>query len=478
MAYVEENLIKNQATSFNDKEGLSFDNKLESNAIEVESIHDVQEAGSSASSDLTARTDTVAEKDVEKGSAQLPPVVEEEGPDGGYGWLVVLGAFAVQITSFGVVSSVMQDHFHQHMFADNPKALVDLSFVGTLALVFINGSSPIVQYFVARFGLRPVMIVGTLFITIALEMAGFASQIWHLYLTQGILFGVGASCMYGTVMAVTPQWFTKNRGVALGIVAGGSGIGGLVVPFIVTPLNRNLGPGWTYRILGFICLFCDIIACIFVKERIVRKKEKKHFSQIIDFSVLKNVNFLIFSVASDIGLFGYFVPFFFLPANATYLGLSDSQGSSLIAVCSAMNFLGRLAAGAFADRAGRINSNITFTLLTAISCLLIWTFAFDYGSLMGFAAVFGFGCGSYFALMSPIAASLLGMEKFPSGLSLLLFLNMIPVFGSNIASAIETGVSSAPFFSYKMFAGVAWLIGAILLIFLKFKINRNPFVKI
>lgn len=133
---------------------------------------------------------------------------------------------------------------------------------------------------------------------------------------------------------------------------------------------------------------------------------------------------------------------------------------------------------AFADRAGRINSNITFTLLTAISCLLIWTFAFDYGSLMGFAAVFGFGCGSYFALMSPIAASLLGMEKFPSGLSLLLFLNMIPVFGSNIASAIETGVSSEPFFSYKMFAGVSWLVGAVLLIFLKFKINKNPFVKI
>ncbi|KAL7319906.1 hypothetical protein PS15m_002988 [Mucor circinelloides] len=372
----------------------------------------------------------------------------------------------------------MQDYFHQNMFSDNPKALVDLSFVGTLALVFINASSPAVQYFVARFGLRPVMIVGTLFITIALEMAGFASQIWHLYLTQGILFGVGASCMYGTVMAVTPQWFTKNRGIALGIVAGGSGIGGLVVPFIVTPLNRNLGPGWTYRILGFICLFCDIIACIFVKERIVRKKEKKSLSQIIDFGVLKNVNFLIFSVASDLGLFGYFVPFFFLPADATYLGLSDSQGSSLIAVCSAMNFLGRLAAGAFADRAGRINSNITFTLLTAISCLLIWTFAFDYGSLMGFAAVFGFGCGSYFALMSPIAASLLGMEKFPSGLSLLLFLNMIPVFGSNIASAIETGVSSEPFFSYKMFAGVSWLVGAMLLIFLKFKINKNPFVKI
>lgn len=141
-------------------------------------------------------------------------------------------------------------------------------------------------------------------------------------------------------------------------------------------------------------------------------------------------------------------------------------------------FTNRKYYSALADRVGRINSNIIFTLLTAISCLLIWTFAFDYQSLMGFSAVYGFGCGSYFALMSPISASLLGMELFPSGLSLLLFLNMIPIFGSNIASAIEAGVSSAPYFSYKMFAGVAWLLGALLLIFLKFKINRNPFVKI
>lgn len=72
---------------------------------------------------------------------------------------------------------VMQDYFHQNMFSDNPKALVDLSFVGTLALICLNGASPIVQMFVVRFGLRPVMIVGTLLVVIAMEMAGFASQV-------------------------------------------------------------------------------------------------------------------------------------------------------------------------------------------------------------------------------------------------------------------------------------------------------------
>jgi MFS family permease len=124
---------------------------------------------------------------------------------------------------------------------------------------------------------------------------------------------MGASCMYVTVMSVTPQWFTKHRGTALGIVASGSGVGGLIVPFIVTPLNRNLGSAWTYRILGFISLVCDIIACIFVKERTPRPKEKKKLSQVVRFSVLKNTNFLLFCIGSDIMLFGYFVPLFFVP---------------------------------------------------------------------------------------------------------------------------------------------------------------------
>jgi MFS family permease len=139
-----------------------------------------------------------------------------------------------------------------------------------------------------------------------------------LYLTQGILYGMGSSCMYVIVMAVTPQWFTKNRGIALGIVAGGSGIGGLVLPLIVTPINESLGYAWTYRILGFICLFCDIIACILVKERIPRIKEKKKLSSIVQFNVLKKTNFLLFAIGSDVALFGYFVPFFFIPGMLSF----------------------------------------------------------------------------------------------------------------------------------------------------------------
>ena len=45
-------------------------------------------------------------------------------------------------------------------------------------------------------------------------------------------------------MAVAPQYFDKKRGFALGLIASGSGIGGLIMPFIMTPINKSLGGGW------------------------------------------------------------------------------------------------------------------------------------------------------------------------------------------------------------------------------------------
>lgn len=45
-------------------------------------------------------------------------------------------------------------------------------------------------------------------------------------------------------MGILPQWFTKRRGLATGLASSGSGIGGLVLPFILTAVNNTLGIGW------------------------------------------------------------------------------------------------------------------------------------------------------------------------------------------------------------------------------------------
>jgi len=45
-------------------------------------------------------------------------------------------------------------------------------------------------------------------------------------------------------MSISPQWFVKRRGFAMGVMVSGSGIGGLIMPFVMTTLNESLGGAW------------------------------------------------------------------------------------------------------------------------------------------------------------------------------------------------------------------------------------------
>lgn len=348
-----------------------------------------------------------------------------------------------------------------------------LSFVGTLLEVCVNLMGPVAQIIASRFGSKSVLILGTVLMTLGLELASISDQIWHFYLTQGVLFGSGASFLYVTAMSTAPLWFNKRRGFALGLASGGSGIGGLVIPFIINAININIGIEWSFRVLGFICLACNIIACTLVKDKYPAKKKKgeRSLSSIFDFSVMKDTSFLLWTCGSVISLMGYFVPYFFLPAYATYLGLSPSEGSTLVAIMSASSFIGRLLVGFIGDRIGRLNADIIWTLCCAASTLLCWTFAYSFPVLIVYAILFGVFSPSYFAMMMPITASILNPSQYRTGVSTLMLFNIISIFGISISSAIETGINAEPYLTYKMFTGVTYLVGGLILIVLKIQIT-------
>ena len=45
-------------------------------------------------------------------------------------------------------------------------------------------------------------------------------------------------------MSVPAQWFNKRRGLGLSLVSSGAGVGGVVLPFLVTEMNKKLDSGW------------------------------------------------------------------------------------------------------------------------------------------------------------------------------------------------------------------------------------------
>ncbi|KAI9254863.1 major facilitator superfamily domain-containing protein [Sporodiniella umbellata] len=457
---------------------------------------EVKRQNSSASKEtLQIDIDLFASKETEipKSSLQKPSLTQSgtslktltdlEGEkeievDGGYGWFVVIGSFIIQMFGFGVISSwgVMQDYYQQTIFKDDKSASVNLSLVGVLAGIFSYALSPITQVITSIISFRAVMLIGALLMLVSMELAGLSTKVWHLYITQGVFYGAGLSFMYANSMSVVPQWFNKKRGIALAVTSAGSGLGGLSIPFIYTTINSQLGAGWTYRIMGFVSFFFCFISFILVKERVPRQRRK--FSQIIEWRILKNINFLLYTLGSDIVLASHYIPFFFLPSYATYLGFPTYQGSSLISILCATNFFGRICFGIMADRIGHLNMNIIYTLISSFSVFFLWKFAYSYSMLVGFSVVYGFSSGSYSSAVSNVTANLLSIELLPSGISFLFVTNAISFLGVNIASAIDAHVSGEPYITFKLVTGACCFVGSVVLTIVKLKINKNFLAKV
>ena len=81
-----------------------------------------------------------------------------------------------------------------------------------------------------------------------------STKVWHLILLQGVVFGLSAGILYAPIVMWLSDWFVARRGLAGGIIFGGSGVGGFVFPLAMGYLLDSVGFRWTLR--SFCLLTC------------------------------------------------------------------------------------------------------------------------------------------------------------------------------------------------------------------------------
>lgn len=103
--------------------------------------------------------------------------------------------------------------------------------------------SPLMGKLMDRTGPRTVMELGVMLMGAGLLLAPLTTQPWHLYLTIGFLVGSGSVCLgYSGQSLFLPNWFVRNRGLAIGIAFAGVGIGSVtLLPWVQTMID---GAGW------------------------------------------------------------------------------------------------------------------------------------------------------------------------------------------------------------------------------------------
>jgi MFS family permease len=118
-----------------------------------------------------------------------------------------------------------------------------LSGAVSINLVLFGLTAPFAAALMERFGIRAVTAVALVLIGAGSALTVLVNQSWQILLTWGLLIGLGTGSM-ALVFAATiaNTWFSKSRGLVIGILTAGSAAGQLIfLPFIAM-LAQD--PGW------------------------------------------------------------------------------------------------------------------------------------------------------------------------------------------------------------------------------------------
>jgi MFS family permease len=358
--------------------------------------------------------------------------------DGGYGWVVTVSVALINGHSWGISS--VYSVFLAHFIANDtfPGATkLQYALVGSLAAGCTLLISPLVVVAVRKVGTRPTMLAGAVAQSFGLVCAGLSTAIWQLFLSQGVLFGLGMGLLFLPSYGVISQWFTRRRALANGVAIAGAGLGGFAYSLAVGAIIGHLGVAWAYRILAIVSAVVNVACACLVRTRYAAAARPLAF----DWSLLRR-EFLVILGYGVLSMLGYFVLIFTLANYANVIGLDATQAAWIPALFMLGQAIGRSILGWLSDVYGHIQVTSFMSLLCGVFSLAIWLNAESFGVLVAFALVAGLVGGVFWVTTAPIVAQVVGLDKLPSGLAIVWVTIAIPsTFSSSIALEIfeETG---------------------------------------
>ena len=130
-------------------------------------------------------------------------------------------------------------------------SIPQITLTFTISICVLGVASFFGGLWLNRKGPRVVALTGGFLYGLGVFLASFsAHKLWWLYLSYGVIGGVGLGLGYIVPVAVLVKWFPDRRGLITGIAVGGFGAGALVTAPVATRLIQSVGVLQTFAYLG------------------------------------------------------------------------------------------------------------------------------------------------------------------------------------------------------------------------------------
>ena len=177
---------------------------------------------------------------------------------------------------------------------------------------------PIASALCDRFGCRAVAVVGALLSVLGLFLTSFIQEVHKMYITYGLVWGVGSSFSFVSSIVVLGQYFDKRLALANGLATSGSGVGSLIAGPVINYLLDNVGWKNSMRILS---AFASLLAVAPLLFRPVENAEEdttepvKAKQKLFDTSIWRNKAYVAWVITVSLFQFGYLIPFIHLVSD-------------------------------------------------------------------------------------------------------------------------------------------------------------------
>jgi OFA family oxalate/formate antiporter-like MFS transporter len=179
-------------------------------------------------------------------------------------WIIALAGVFMQIALGAVYAWSV---FRVPLARQFGWSISEVTLTFTISIFMLGISAFFGGLWLNRSGPRIVAMVGGALYGLGVFLASFsANRLWWLYLSFGLIGGVGLGLSYIVPVAVLVKWFPDRRGLITGIAVGGFGAGALITAPVATSLIQSIGVLSTFAYLGIAYLAVTVIASLFMRN--------------------------------------------------------------------------------------------------------------------------------------------------------------------------------------------------------------------
>jgi len=330
-----------------------------------------------------------------------------------------------------------------------------------------------------RFGVSTALVIGAVSVGLGYVLSGLAPNIILFGICHGFLLGFfGASATFAPLMADTSMWWSKYRGIAVGVCSSGNYLAGTIWPPIVQYGIEHYGWRNTYIAMGVICGIGMFLLALLLRQRppvgqvsnvinVAAPNRDKPFNLPIPFA---QALLCIAGVGCCVAMS---MPQVHIVAYCTDLGFNAARGAEMLSLMLACGVASRLISGLICDRIGGLKTLLLGSVLQGIALLLFLPFE-SLISLYIIAALFGLFQGGIIPAYAIIVREYFPIQDLSKRVGLCIMSTMIGMaLGGWLSGKVFdlTGSYHASFIN-----GIAWnLMNITIVVFLLLRVrNTKP----